>query len=80
MLTDIRMPPGNRMEGIEAAHRIRAAQLAIGVVVLSQHADETCAFELLRDGAEGLAYLLKERVVTSTSSDTRCARRSPAAR
>lgn len=62
VLTDIRMPPGNRMEGIEAAHRIRAEHPGTGVVVLSQHADETYAFELLRDGAEGRAYLLKERV------------------
>ncbi|HET7054007.1 MAG TPA: response regulator transcription factor [Solirubrobacterales bacterium] len=62
VLTDIRMPPGNRMEGIEAAHRIRAEHPDVGVVVLSQHADETYAFELLRDGAEGRAYLLKERV------------------
>jgi DNA-binding NarL/FixJ family response regulator len=62
VLTDIRMPPGNRMEGIEAARRIRSTQPDVGVVVLSQHADETYAFELLRDGAEGRAYLLKERV------------------
>jgi DNA-binding NarL/FixJ family response regulator len=62
VLTDIRMPPGNRMEGIEAAHRIKAAHPGVGVVVLSQHADDTYAFELLRDGAEGRAYLLKERV------------------
>jgi DNA-binding NarL/FixJ family response regulator len=50
------------MEGIEAAHRIRADHPDVGVVVLSQHADDTYAFELLRDGAEGRAYLLKERV------------------
>lgn len=62
VLTDIRMPPGHDMEGIEAAHRIRAQHPNVGVVVLSQHADEAYAFELLKDGTAGLAYLLKERV------------------
>jgi DNA-binding NarL/FixJ family response regulator len=62
VMTDIRMPPGNDMEGIEAAHRIRAEHPEVGVVVLSQHSDEAYAFELLRDGTAGLAYLLKERV------------------
>lgn len=62
VVTDIRMPPGHGMEGIEAAHRIRAAHPDVGVVVLSQHADEAYALELLRDGAEGRAYLLKDRV------------------
>lgn len=62
VVTDIRMPPGHHTEGIEAAHRIRAAHPSIGVVVLSQYSDATYAFELLRDGTAGLAYLLKERV------------------
>jgi DNA-binding NarL/FixJ family response regulator len=62
VLTDIRMPPNHDTEGIEAAHRIRARHPDVGVVVLSQHADEAYAFELLRDGTAGLAYLLKERV------------------
>jgi len=62
VMTDIRMPPGHDMEGIEAAHRIRAKHPEVGVVVLSQHSDEAYAFELLKDGTAGLAYLLKERV------------------
>jgi DNA-binding NarL/FixJ family response regulator len=62
VLTDIRMPPGHDMEGIEAAHRIRARHPDVGVVVLSQHVDEAYAFELLKNGTAGLAYLLKERV------------------
>jgi DNA-binding NarL/FixJ family response regulator len=62
VLTDIRMPPGYHMEGIEAAHAIRAAHPSVGVVVLSQHADSIYAFELLKDGCSGLAYLLKDRV------------------
>jgi DNA-binding NarL/FixJ family response regulator len=62
VLTDIRMPPSNTDEGIRAARAIRAAHPAIGVVVLSQFADEEYAYDLLKDGAEGLGYLLKERV------------------
>jgi DNA-binding NarL/FixJ family response regulator len=74
VLTDIRMPPAGAavggaddavrpaMEGIDAAHAIRAADPDIGVVVLSQYADESYAFELFRNGTAGLAYLLKDRV------------------
>jgi DNA-binding NarL/FixJ family response regulator len=43
VLTDIRMPPGHHMEGIEAARAIRAEHPEIGVVVLSQHTDESYA-------------------------------------
>lgn len=62
VITDIRMPPNHHMEGILAARAIRAAHPDIGVLVLSQHADEAYAFELLQGGTAGLAYLLKERV------------------
>jgi DNA-binding NarL/FixJ family response regulator len=62
VLTDIRMPPTNTDEGIRAARRIRADHPAIGVVVLSQYSDEEYVYDLLKDGAEGLGYLLKERV------------------
>lgn len=62
VVTDIRMPPGHRSEGIEAAHRIRARHPDTGIVVLSQYADASYAVELLRDGNDGVAYLLKERV------------------
>jgi DNA-binding NarL/FixJ family response regulator len=62
ILTDIRMPPTHTMEGIEAAKRIRSEHPDIGVVVLSQFADEAYAYDLLKDGAAGLGYLLKERV------------------
>jgi DNA-binding NarL/FixJ family response regulator len=62
VLTDIRMPPTGTNEGIEAAKTIRAAHPGIGVVVLSQFAEEEYAYELLKDGAAGLGYLLKERV------------------
>jgi DNA-binding NarL/FixJ family response regulator len=62
VLTDIRMPPNHKKEGIEAAKRIRSEHPDIGVVVLSQYVEEDYAFELLADGASGLGYLLKERV------------------
>ncbi len=62
VLTDIRMPPTGTDEGIRAAKTIRHDHPAIGVVVLSQFADEDYAYELLKDGAAGLGYLLKERV------------------
>jgi DNA-binding NarL/FixJ family response regulator len=62
VLTDIRMPPTNTTEGIDAAKRIRAQHPNIGVVVLSQFADDDYAYELLKEGASGLGYMLKERV------------------
>jgi DNA-binding NarL/FixJ family response regulator len=62
VLTDIRMPPGHRMEGIEAAHTIRHDHPGVGVVVFSQHTDASYATELFRDGTAGLAYLVKDRL------------------
>jgi DNA-binding NarL/FixJ family response regulator len=62
VLTDIRMPPTNTTEGIDAARRIREEHPDTGVVVLSQFAEAEYAHELLKDGAVGLGYLLKERV------------------
>jgi DNA-binding NarL/FixJ family response regulator len=62
VLTDIRMPPTNTTEGIDAARKIREEHPDVGVVVLSQYAEEEYAYELLKDGAAGLGYLLKERV------------------
>src|SRR5258708_3489565 len=74
-LPDTRMPPtavwggapagaagGRAMEGIDAAHVIRAEPPGTGVVILSQYADESYAFELFRNGTAGLAYLLKDRI------------------
>lgn len=62
VLTDIRMPPTFTSEGIDAAKRIRAEHPSVGVVVLSQYAEDDLAFDLLSDGVGGLGYLLKERV------------------
>jgi DNA-binding NarL/FixJ family response regulator len=62
VLTDIRMPPTQTSEGIEAAKRIRAEHPGVGVVVLSQYVEEDYAFALLAEGASGVGYLLKERI------------------
>ena len=62
VVTDIKMPPHFRLEGIEAAHEIRASLPGTGVVVLSAHDDEAYALALLGGGESGLAYLLKDRL------------------
>lgn len=62
VLMDIRMPPTFTMEGIRAAHAIRAELPHIGIVILSQHDDESYVWELLKDGVGGFGYLNKIRV------------------
>ncbi len=62
VVTDIRMPPDFRREGIEAAKLVRKRHPGTGVVILSQYDDPEYAVALLSDGAAGYAYLLKDRV------------------
>lgn len=62
VVTDIRMPPTFRDEGLEAARLLRRERPDLGVVVLSAHADPAYALTLLEDGSRGRAYLLKEHV------------------
>ncbi|MGI9598408.1 MAG: response regulator transcription factor [Acidimicrobiales bacterium] len=62
VVTDIRMPPTQTDEGIRAARSIRGDHPDIGVVVLSQYVESRYALALFSDGADGLAYLLKERI------------------
>ena len=62
VVTDIRMPPGNTDEGIQAATRLRETNPEIGVVVLSQYATPGYLLALLNGGSERRGYLLKERV------------------
>jgi DNA-binding NarL/FixJ family response regulator len=62
VITDIRMPPGDADEGIQAAERLRETNPEIGVVVLSQYANPSYALALLKGGTARRAYLLKERV------------------
>jgi DNA-binding NarL/FixJ family response regulator/class 3 adenylate cyclase len=61
-IVDIRMPPTQTDEGIRAAREIRAKHPETGVLVLSQHVAHTYAVELLAESAQGLGYLLKDRV------------------
>jgi len=61
-IADIRMPPSQLDEGLRAARVIRAELPEVGVLLLSQHVDQSYATELLEHGAEGVGYLLKERV------------------
>jgi DNA-binding NarL/FixJ family response regulator len=62
VVTDIRMPPGDTDEGIQAAERLRETNPEIGVVVLSQYASPGYVLALLEGGSGRRAYLLKERV------------------
>ena len=61
-VTDIRMPPTQTDEGLRAAQQIRTELPEVGVMVLSQFIDEGYALELLQGSAEGVGYLLKDRV------------------
>jgi len=61
-IVDIRMPPTNTTEGLEAAKQIRESYPSVGVLLLSQHVEAGYALELLQDNAEGVGYLLKDRV------------------
>src|SRR5262245_34047090 len=62
VVTDIRMPPGNLDEGIQAATRLRETHPEVGVVVLSQYVSPAYLPALLEGGSQRRAYLLKERV------------------
>ena len=61
-LVDIRMPPTHTDEGLRAAKEIRAKHPATGVLVLSQYVEAGYAMELLSESAEGVGYLLKDRI------------------
>jgi DNA-binding NarL/FixJ family response regulator len=62
VLTDIRMPPAQSTEGLQAALQIRRQWPATAVVVMSQHVETEHLFELLADDPRGVGYVLKERV------------------
>ena len=61
-LVDVRMPPTHTDEGLRAAREIRSELPEVSVLVLSQDVEEASASELFADNAEGLGYLLKDRV------------------
>jgi DNA-binding NarL/FixJ family response regulator len=62
VVTDIKMPPTDLDDGLQAALSIRALDADIGVIVLSQFLDAQYAVGLVGDGANGVGYLLKEKV------------------
>jgi DNA-binding NarL/FixJ family response regulator len=61
-IVDIRMPPTQTDEGLRAAKEIREKHPSTGVLVLSQYVEAAYAMELLAESAEGVGYLLKDRV------------------
>jgi DNA-binding NarL/FixJ family response regulator len=61
-IVDVQMPPDNEDDGLRAAIEIRARQPDVGVLVLSQFVEERYALDLIGDSAEGVGYLLKDRV------------------
>ncbi len=73
-VVDVRMPPTHTDEGLRAARAIRAELPEVSVLVLSQHIEVAYARELLAESAEGLGYLLKDRV-TDVESFTASVRR-----
>jgi DNA-binding NarL/FixJ family response regulator len=61
-IVDVQMPPDNTDDGLRAAMEIRETQPTVGVLVLSQYAEERYAVDLIGANAEGVGYLLKDRV------------------
>jgi len=59
---DVRMPPSFRDEGVRAAVQLRRTHPSIGILLLSQYAEEKYATELLAAGDSGVGYLLKDRI------------------
>jgi DNA-binding NarL/FixJ family response regulator len=62
VVTDIQMPPDLSDDGLRAAQDIRAKQPEVGVLVLSQFLEDRYALDLVGDRAEGVGYLLKDKV------------------
>jgi DNA-binding NarL/FixJ family response regulator len=62
VVVDIRLPPTHTDEGLRAALDIRARHPSVGVLVLSQYIELGLALKLLADSAEGVGYLLKDRI------------------
>src|ERR687896_367345 len=61
-IVDIRMPPTNTDEGLQAARQIREHHPGVGVLVLSQYVEAPYMMELLQGDIEGVGYLLKDRI------------------
>ena len=65
MVTDIQMPPDRTDDGLRAAIEIRRTDPDIGVLVLSQYLESRFVHDLVGERAEGVGYLLKEKVADS---------------
>jgi DNA-binding NarL/FixJ family response regulator len=61
-IVDIRLPPTHNDEGLQAALEIRSRHPSMGVLVLSQYVEVGLALKLLAESAEGVGYLLKDRI------------------
>jgi DNA-binding NarL/FixJ family response regulator len=61
-ILDIRLPPTHRDEGLRAAIEVRATYPEVSVLVLSQYMELGLAMKLLADSADGVGYLLKDRI------------------
>jgi DNA-binding NarL/FixJ family response regulator len=61
-IVDIRLPPTHKDEGLQAALEIRKRHPGMGVLVLSQYVEVGLALTLLAESAEGVGYLLKDRI------------------
>ena len=61
-IVDIRLPPTHNDEGLQAALEIRSKHPDVAVLVLSQYVELGLALKLLADSAEGVGYLLKDRI------------------
>ena len=62
VVADIQMPPDHADDGLRAVLQIRAARPGVGVLVLSQFLEDSYVFDLVADGAQGVGYMLKEKV------------------
>jgi DNA-binding NarL/FixJ family response regulator len=62
VIVDVQMPPDRTDDGLRAAVKLREDPDGAGVLVLSQHLEERYALELVGERAEGVGYLLKDRV------------------
>jgi DNA-binding NarL/FixJ family response regulator len=62
VVADIQMPPDHADDGLRAALAIRAANPGVGVLVLSQFLEDSYVFDLVSEGAQGVGYILKEKV------------------
>ena len=67
VVVDVRMPPTHTVEGLEAAHRMRANHPHLGILILSHHLETRNALELIRGSTGGVGYLLKDRVADPRS-------------